>query len=293
MNQGLVNAQPAVVTPLSEERRIGQILLDSGKITAQDAERILRLQKEQGLLFGDAAKKLGLVSEADIQEVLSLQFDYPYLVEGQGKLSDDLVAAYQPFNPQVEALRTLRTQLMLRWFGPEQKALAVISAERGEGRSYVAGNLAVVFSQLGERTLLIDADLRHPRQREMFSIPPGKGLSDILAGKASEEVISRVPVFSDLCVLPAGTLAPNPQELLNRPQFSQLLGGLLAQRYDVVLLDTSAGMLTADAQTVAAGAGGALVVARQDVTRLSAANRLSTVIANAGSKIIGAVLNKF
>ena len=138
---------------------IGAILVDSGKLTIEAAERILRLQKEQGLLFGDAALQLGLLTNEDIQFALARQYDYPYLLKGDGEVSSELVAAFQPFSPQVEALRALRSQLMLRWFTGQQerRALAIVSPARGEGRSYLAANLAVVFSQLGEHTLLIDA----------------------------------------------------------------------------------------------------------------------------------------
>ncbi|MGC5317045.1 CpsD/CapB family tyrosine-protein kinase, partial [Escherichia coli] len=79
-----------------------------------------------------------------------------------------VVAAYNPFSKQVEALRALRSQLMVRWFDIDgkHKALSIVSPASGEGRSFIASNLAVVFSQLGERTLLIDADMRQPCQHE-------------------------------------------------------------------------------------------------------------------------------
>ena len=106
---------------------IGHILLDMGKITPVEAERVLRLQKETGLRFGDAALKLGLITEADIQLVLAQQFDYPYLLPGQGNHPPELVVAYQPFGAQVEVFRAVRSQLMLRWFTSGHKALAVVS----------------------------------------------------------------------------------------------------------------------------------------------------------------------
>ncbi|MES1987320.1 MAG: chain length determinant protein tyrosine kinase EpsG, partial [Pseudomonadota bacterium] len=102
---------------------IGKLLLDLGKIKPEDAERILRLQKAENIRFGDAAQKLGLITEADIKQVLSLQFDYPYLQPNQGQFSKELVAAYKPFSKQVEALRALRSQLILRWFNEGYKSL--------------------------------------------------------------------------------------------------------------------------------------------------------------------------
>src|SRR5258706_15677072 len=89
------------------------------------------------------------------------------------------VVAYEPFHPRAEELRALRTQLLMRWSnaGARHRALAIASPGAREGRSYVAANLAVVFSQLGERTLLVDADLRTPRQHRIFNVPDRIGLS--------------------------------------------------------------------------------------------------------------------
>src|SRR5690606_31480932 len=81
--------------------------------------------------------------------------------------SKALIAAYKPYTPQVEALRALRSQLMIHWFEHGNKALAVVAANAREGCSDLAANLAVVFSQLGERTLLIDANLRQPSPRRL------------------------------------------------------------------------------------------------------------------------------
>jgi len=274
------------------EQRIGKLLLDAGKITPEDAEKALRLQKDKGLRFGEAAKQLGFITDADIQQAIGRQFDYPYLQPGEADFSQELVAAYSPFSAQVEALRGLRSQLMLRWFADDRKALAIVGSGAGEGASYTAANLAVVFSQLGERTLLIDADLRTPRQHDVFKLRNRQGLSDVLAGKAGLDAIERIPAFVDLSVLPAGTVVPNPQELLGRPAMIDLLERLGAH-YDVILLDTSPAALGADAQTVTARAGGALMVARKNYTRLNAAAALKEQLASAGAEVVGTVLNEY
>lgn len=271
---------------------IGAILVDSGKLSIEAAERILRAQKEQGLLFGDAAIQLGLLTSQDIQLALARQYDYPYLLKGDGKVASELVAAYQPFSPQVEALRALRSQLMLRWFtgARERRALAVASSARGEGRSYLAANLAVVFSQLGEHTLLIDADLRNPRQHRLFGLENRSGLSSILAGRGEAGDLMRIPSFKDLSVLSAGPRPPNPQELLGRPRFAKLLDELTGE-FDVVLIDTSATADYADARSIAVRAGGALLLARRNATRVAGLRQLAKDLAQAGVLVVGSVLN--
>lgn len=272
---------------------IGAILVDSGKLTIDAAERILRLQKEQGLLFGDAAIQLGLLSSQDIQFALARQFDYPYLLQGDEEVSTELVAAFQPFSPQVEALRALRSQLMLRWFTGERerRTLAVVSPARGEGRSYLAANLAVVFSQLGEHTLLIDADMRNPRQHTLFSLENRSGLSSILSGRGEVSDIKRIPSFKDLSLLTAGPQPPNPQELLGRSPFAKLLEEL-AEEFDVVIIDTPATTDYADARTIAVRASGALMVARQKETRVADLRELVKQLTHAGVAVVGSVLNE-
>ena len=277
-----------------ESRSIGAVLIDSGRLNIQDAERILRLQREKNLLFGAAAIRLGLLTQADIDFALSLQFDFPYLLPGQSAVSEEVVAAYAPASPQVEALRGLRSQLILRWFeaGPANKALAIVSAERKDGRSYIAANLAVVFSQLGERTLLIDADLRHPRQHLLFGLDGHIGLSTALSGRAGMEALQRIPSLPNLAVLPAGALAPNPAELLARPFLPQLLQQL-SHTFDVILLDSSASAETADAQILAVRAGAVLIVARKNSARTWQVQGITAQVTEARATIVGAVLNSY
>ena len=273
------------------DRSIGAILIDAGKLKAGDAERVLRLAQEQGLRFGDAAKQLGLISDSDIEHALSRQFDYPYLNPGESEVAREIVAAYNPFSPQVEALRALRSQLMLRWFDAdaERKTLAIVSPGRSEGRSWLTANLGVVFSQLGERTLVVDADMRSPRQHLLFGVENRAGLSAALSGRGTPDIIQRVPALRDLSVLPAGTVPPNPQELLARPSFGQLLQQLGAE-YDVILIDTPAGSQFADGQTVAVRAGGALMVAQRNTSRIGLLRSYADMLQQAGASVVGSVL---
>lgn len=278
----------------SKDRRIGAILIDSGELTLEDAERILRAQKEEGLRFGDAAIKLGLLSPAHIQFALARQFDYPYLMRRGGGISDELIAAYQPFTPQVEALRALRSQLMLRWYtgDEERKALAVVSPGHKDGRSYLTANLAVVFSQLGERTLLVDADMRVPRQHELFGLNNSFGLSSVLSQREEGNCIQRIQSLVDLSILPAGPIPPNPQELLSRPTFDKLLGNV-AKEFDVVIIDTPAAVHYADAQIVAQRAGGALILAHKHESLFKELADLNYNLKNLGIQVVGSALSEF
>jgi receptor protein-tyrosine kinase len=272
--------------------QIGTLLVDSGRITIEDADRVMRLQKDRGLRFGDAAVKLGLVSRADVEQALSKQYAFPYVMPGQSRLSGELIAAYAPFDPNVEIFRALRSDLMLRWFKLDLrlKHLAIVSTGRDEGRSYLAANLAVVFSQLGERTLLIDADMRHPRQHILFNLPNREGLSTLLAGRAGPDVIEHIAPLVNLSILSAGPLPPNPQELLGRAVFQNFLAEL-DKEFDVVIIDTPAGETSADAQMIATRTCGVLMVARRNHTQTRALKSLSSHLVGVGATLMGAVIN--
>lgn len=276
----------------SRDSSIGGLLLESGKITPEAAERVLRMQKELGIRFGEAAVRLGLITEADIQQVLARQFDYPYLQRGEAAFSDTLIAAYQPFGPQVELLRNIRSQLMLRWFARGRKALAVVSVEPDDGAATFAANLAVVFSQLGEQTVLVDADLRTPTQQEVFGLKGRLGLSDVLAGRAGLDTVAKIDSFVALSVLGAGTLPPNPQELLSRAGFATL-NEQLSQRYDVVLYNVASFSAGADVMAVAARVGGVLLVARKNHTSLDHIAAFADQLERNGVEIVGTVLSDF
>lgn len=281
-----------VPEPATPSNNMGRLLLDMGKLTPEGAEQVLRAAKEKGLRFGEAAVHLGLVSEEDIQQVLAHQFDYPYLHAGQGKYSAELVAAFHPFSPTVETLRAVRSQLMLRWFTEQRKSLMIACVNEGEGASFLASNLAVVFSQLGEHTLLVDANLRNPRQHDIFQLQEKRGLSDILAGRADLDVITKVEYFVDLSVLAAGTLPPNPQELVSRTSFNELTQNLAA-RYDVILYDVAGFSTASDLMAVGACAEGVLLVVRKNQTRMAAISALNEQLERNGIEMVGTVVVDF
>jgi len=283
------SARSALSASQGLDSRMGALLREAGKLGDDDADRVLRTQHDLGLRFGEAAVRLGLVSDEDIAQALAQQFSYPYLRKGEACLSPRLVAAYEPFSPQAEALRAIRSQLMLRWFARGRRALAVAGLAPEDGASLLTANLALAFSQLGEQTLLVDANLRNPRQHEMFGLRPRQGLSDLLAGRAELDVIMRVPAFSDLSLMPAGTLPPNPQELLSRAGF-RTLHGQLAARYDVVLYDLPPYAAGADALAVAGRAGGVLLVACKDRTRIADVRLMAGQMAEAGAEVVGSVM---
>lgn len=276
------------------DRSIGSILADLRHLSADQVEKIVRHQRDKGLRFGEAAVALGFASNDDVLFALSQQFHYPYAAEDRRKASPELVALNQPFGVQAESFRAIRSQIMMRLFneGQERRAIAVVSPESGDGKTFFAANLAVVLAQLGGRTLLVDADLRHPRQHAVFGVTNQAGLSGILSGRAESKVIQQVQGVPSLFVLPVGITPPNPLELVERPAFGLLMRELLA-KFDHVVVDTPAACYGSDSAVIAARCGAALVVARKDKGRVASLQDLVANLAETPAKLAGVVFNEF
>lgn len=279
--------------PVNTRGSIGDILVFRGLLQPSDVPRIIERQSATQEPFGAAAVALKLVSQADLDAALATQFGYDYMQPDDNSVSPEVVAAFKPFSAAAEEMRALRSQLILRGFGtPEvRKMLSVVSVQPQEGRSFIAANLAVVFAQQGQRTLLVDANFRKPRQDKLFHTPNSAGLAGILAGRVGTEVISLVAALPGLSVLPTGALPPNPQELISRPAFGQLLA-TVSQSYDVVLVDTPAASSASDAELIAARAGAALVVVRKHKSPLRATSALAQQLQQGGVVLVGSVLNQ-
>ena len=291
MNPAMLS-MPDAMKRAGDPQTIGSILLQLGKLTQEDTERVSHYQKESGLRFGEAAQALGLVNEADVRMGLARQFDYPYLAPGEGPYPIELVAAYQPFSPQVEVMRSVRSELLLRWFDAGHKSLAVAGIDSGDGTSFFIANLGLVFAQMGKRTLLIDANLRSARLQQIFGLQARQGLSDMLVGRAGIESVARVDSFSNLYVLTAGAMPPNPQELISHPSFGKVKENI-ASRFDVTLIDTPAFSVGADAMQVSAKAGGVLLLIRKDKTSLARVQDIGEKLSHIGVPIVGSVLVSF
>ena len=275
-------------------RSIGSIISETRNLGAEQVEKILKHQREKGIRFGEAAISLGYASTDDVMYALSQQFHYPYAAQSQRQANPELVTLNKPFGVQAESFRAIRSQIIMRLFneGQQRRAIAVVSPDSGDGKTFFAANLAVTLAQLGGRTLLVDADLRGPRQHEVFGIPNSAGLSGILSGRAESKVIQQVAGVPSLFVLPVGIKPPNPLELVERPAFGLLIRELLS-KFDHVVVDTPAAMYGSDCSVIAARCGAALVVARRGKSLVCSLNDLVANISETPAKISGVVFNEF
>lgn len=274
------------------DRSIGSIISGLRDLSSAQVEQVLAYQRERGVRFGEAAVALGLVSATDVLQALSQQFHYQYAPKRAG--SPDLVTLTQPFSVQSEAFRAIRSQITMRLNndGEVRKALAIISPDTLDGKSFFAANLAVTLAQLGGRTLLVDADMRGPRQHQIFDVSNKIGLSSVLSGRTSTQVIQQVDGVAGLFVLPVGATPPNPLELVERSAFGLLMRELVS-KFDHVLVDTPAAQYGADASVIAARCGAALVLARKNESRVADLLDLVGSFEDCPVRITGVVINEF
>jgi chain length determinant protein tyrosine kinase EpsG len=277
-----------------QDRSIGDIIRETKSLSQEQIQQILDYQRANNLRFGEAAVKLGLVTDSDIVFALSQQFNYPYAPESRRAGHRELVVAAQPFSKQAEAFRAIRSQLMMRIFNPREpkRALAITSTESGDGKTFMVANLGVALAQLGGRTLVVDANLRNPRLHELFDLPNTSGLTGILSGRQEDNVIYQAPDIPSLFVMPVGVIPPNPLELLERPAFRLLMSELL-RKFDHIVVDTPAGELGSDAMVIAARSGAALTLARKNKTRVKQLNELVGQLGETTAKLTGVIVNEF
>jgi len=279
---------------ICSDQSMGDILVSRGKLNDADINRIVEYQREEGVYFGEAAIALKLVEHDDILKALSSQFGYSY--GHDQNYSRDMVMAQSPFSEVAEEFRSIRAKLLNDWLSPSQKALAIISPGAQEGRSYFAANIALAFSQLGKSTLLIDADLRSPRQHEIFNINSRVGFSTLLAGRIKIKELDMLPdkvsAFPSLSVLCCGSVPPNPSELLFGGRFPSILREL-KKYFEVIIIDSPAAVYRADVISILAVADSALLVARSGHTKMDDTKALKSIISDAKAEMVGAVLNQF
>lgn len=276
------------------DRSIGDIIRDTRNLSAEQVEQVLRHQREKGVRFGEAAIALGYASADDVLFALAQQFHYPLTAGETKSISPELVTLNQPFSLQAEAFRAVRSQVMMRFNveGDQRRALAIISPDQGDGKTFFTANLGVALTQLGGRTLLVDADMRGPRLHEVFGLKNSAGLSGILSGRAEQQVVQQVAGVPNLFVLPLGTTPPNPLELVERPAFGLLMRELVA-KFDNVIVDTPAAVHGADASVISSRCGAALIVARKDSSRVGSLQELIGSLSETPARIAGAVLNEY
>ena len=213
-------------------------------------------------------------------------------------MKKELIAELDPKSPISEVFRTLRTNIQFMNTKGKLKTILVTSTFPGEGKSWVASNLAVTFAQAGKKVVIIDADMRKGRQYSIFGVSPIPGLSNYLSGIGMDEdeeldIVDFVQEteVDNLFIIPAGNIPPNPSELLISPQMVDLLDQL-KELCDIVILDGTPNELVTDSLILARLVDSTVIVTACKETKKENLRRAITNIQNVGGKIAGVVVNK-
>jgi len=205
----------------------------------------------------------------------------------------ELVAQHLPKSQMSEAFRALRTALLLSQADHPPQVILVTSALPREGKTTAAANLAVTLAQLGDRTLLIDADLRKPGVGRLLNLGSGKyaGLSSYLAGVSSLDLVTiQHPAIPNLSAIPTGPLPPNPADLLSSHKLTDAIAELRT-KFKFIVIDSPPIMAATDAVILSVKADGVLLVVRSGETPKEAFTRTRDLLLSVKCHILGVVLN--
>jgi polysaccharide biosynthesis transport protein len=205
----------------------------------------------------------------------------------------ELLSHTQPKSQISEAFRALRTSLLLSQAEHPPQVILVTSALPREGKTTAAANLGVTFAQLGDRTLLVDSDLRKPGVRRALNLPAANepGLSSYLAGVSTlDEVITPHPTIKNLAALTTGPVPPSPADLLSSHRMREALTEL-RRRFKFIVIDSPPVMAATDAVILSALTDGVLFVVRSGETPKEAFTRSRDVLAAVKCRMLGVVLN--
>jgi len=202
-------------------------------------------------------------------------------------LNKETIAHSEPRSNTAESLRTIRTNLSFSTPDVEKKCFLVSSVLPLEGKTVISANLAITFAQMGKKVLLIDSDLRKPRIHSLFSFERSSGLSDFLIGKESS---IRKTMTPNLSVLTAGSIPPNPAELLASQKMKTMIAKA-KDTYDIIFLDSPPLLSIADAAELAPVSDGVVIVVKAGSTSKSAIQKGINQLSEVRAKIVGCILN--
>ena len=202
----------------------------------------------------------------------------------------DLITLTDPRSPAAEAYRALRTNLTFAALDKPIESLVVTSAAPGEGKSTTLANLAVTMAQGEHRTILVDADLRHPSLHEIFGVSNERGLTTMFV---EPEALGDPPLVEtgveNLWLLPSGPIPPNPADLLGSRRMEEVIEAL-RQRADILLFDAPPVVVVTDAAVLGTKVDGVLLVVSAGRTRRDHAQRARELLERVHVRIVGAVL---
>ena len=214
-------------------------------------------------------------------------------------MNKELIINNDPKSPVSEAFRALRTNMQYLKNSSSKQTIVTTSTVQGEGKTWITVNLAVAFAQLGKKTLLIDSDMRVPRVHRIFEMDQYPGLSNYLSKISQtgrnedytfESVLKRSEI-KNLTLILAGSIPPNPSELLSSGRLQELIDEA-KEKFDVIIFDGTPALLVTDAIIISRSVDSTIIVTSKRKTKLDDLKEVKKRIENAGGHIAGVILNR-
>lgn len=211
----------------------------------------------------------------------------------------ELITKTDPKSPVSEVFRALRTNIQYMAKSSKTQTMVFTSTTQGEGKSWVVANLAIAFAQANKNVVIIDADMRRPRQNSIFGVDMFPGLSNFLSGVSSKGTEKDITVkdciqateVDNLYIIPAGNIPPNPSELLASQKAQDLIEELKTI-FDVIIFDGAPCLLVTDATVISRIVDSTIIVASYNSTKIEDLKEAKARIENIGGHVAGVVLNR-
>jgi capsular exopolysaccharide synthesis family protein len=262
---------------------IGKIMLDSGLVTPEELKEGLKIARRDNKLLGETLIELNHISDKDLKAAL----------EEQLSLSIVPIKKHHLDSPEAAEFYRLHTNVKFALFSDEPiSTLMITSALPGEGKTMTVSYFALVMANvLNKKTLLVDADMRHPAVDLQFGYRADYGLADLIVdSKKMDECIHDTEI-ENLKILPCGTKPPNPAALLASNRFKDIIGELKGQ-FDLIIFDSSPIFPVADASLLSHHMDAAILVVEANSTRRGVVKRAVNTLKESKCKLLGTVLNQ-
>lgn len=206
----------------------------------------------------------------------------------------ELIVNSKPRSSFSEAIKTVRTNLLFSHMGNDLKTVLITSSKPGEGKSFIAANLAVAFAQNDKEVLIIDCDLRRGRQHKIFQMKNDHkfGFSNLLIEKNAdlEKYIKKTEI-DHVSLLPSGATPPNPSELLGTERTKEIVE-VLKEKFDIIIFDCPPVLGLNDTLMMTKYADVNCIVASANYTKMEDLERIKKTFLKVDAKITGVILNK-
>ena len=270
----------------------GRVLVENGKLTNIQLEKVLKHQHQKNIKFGEAALELGFIMQSDIDAALAKQFEYSFIDTETTGISSTLYMAFNKNFSEKEKIKGLRSQININWLMHGNKGVLIAGTDGDDSVAVLSANLAIAFSQSGKRTLLVDANMRDSTLHNYFSIKNKQGLSDVLAERSSiHDALHTVKPLANLYFLPSGTQVLNPQELMSRDTLEAVCNEV-SQQFDVVIYNTPSQVDYFDGQILSSRVSGVVLVAKENETSIQSMQTLLNRLRITQATVLGCVYTR-